>query len=183
MKLNFVIFVFFVLLSSSIYKIEKCQINPSDNIDFKIDSVRIYTGVNIKSNLYTPVYRYQDSLFCNYDTLIQKAIWTRQTCTIKRNDSIFSILEGELIEIKEFRILLKDSSKLLSVPKSKFCDIDGEISDCFELFYQGKSLKIGLKADNLLYCYFENRYIKMNKRSKLLKQLMALKSNYNLIND
>lgn len=169
-----------VLLTFSSYLYSKSTsdstpLKPTKTNSFNIDSIAVFTGVKLKRNLYTPTYRYQDSLFCNYDTLMQVAQQKKQTVKISDCDSLFNLLASELTQIRAFRKTLTNSENSLILQPNN-CHIDGEISDCFELFISNKTIKIGIKSDNLNSCYINGTFVHLASKSKLIEQLLYLRN-------
>lgn len=146
------------------YKTHKIQ-NPKTSI-INIDSIIVYTAIKVRHPIYSPVYYYQDSLYCNYDTLKSRAIKRKQ---VYRNDQCQSLIDSiglSLSKVKPFIHLLKDSSvnKLKSIGH-KNCQFDFEVSDLFQIYIGNVMIRIGLLADNNKTYTIEGRSYKFSNRN------------------
>lgn len=151
----------------------------------RIDSIIVYTALFVKFPLFTPYYYYQDSLFCNYDSLKDQAIIRNQVykCGKFRPllDSIYDILKHN----KQFVKVYNDSnSQVLQLFGERNCQLKVEISDLFEVYIGEKMIRIGAVRDLYSFCYFEGSIYHFGKREDLFDLLYKYRTNakYDCIN-
>lgn len=146
--------------------------NRSTIDSVKIDSIIVYTAVFVKFPLFTPFYYYQDSLFCNYDSLKNQAIQRKQ---VYRCVNCQPLLDSIYYEIKKNRQFVKvnndSSSQVLQSFGDRNCQLKEEISDLFEVYFGGKKIRIGVVRDRKSFCYFEGSIYHFKKRDKLFALL------------
>jgi hypothetical protein len=165
-------------------QLELADIKSKSSVDsLKVDSITIYTAVFVPNRVFYSFYRYEDSLFCNYDSLKKQAFKRKQVfkCHHAKDivDSIGMILNKNKVFIQQYNFPKLDTS---IISGKRICHIDFRregISDLFEIYIRGKMIRLGVRRDNYYEIFVNNHYINLKK--KKTKELHRLLYKYRAI--